>query len=736
MRPSRSRAEILRSLTEQQREAVCFGEGPLLVVAGAGSGKTRVITHRIAYLLSEGVQPDRILAVTFTNKAAGEMRRRVEELVGEDELVTTFHSFCSRLLRRGIHRLGMDPSFSIYDRGDSLRLVRQVVKQLNLDRQTYQPSRLLDMISALKDDVVSAEQYQQKALGIKERALAQVYELYEQRLRDNSALDFDDLLLRTLELFRQHPDVLQQYQDAYQHVLIDEYQDTNLPQHLIARALQGKHKNMTAVGDPDQMIYSWRGARLANIMEFEQDFPGAHVVKLEQNYRSTANILRAASVCISHNVKRREKRLWCDNEAGEPVIVKEFENPFEEGSWVAAKTNELIELGTRAGQIAVFYRTRHQSLAFEDSFSSLALPYQVVDGVGFLERKQTKDLRAYIQLLVNPRDDEAFMRVINSPRRGIGAKTLEKLQREARSRRLPLLRAAMAAGELESLSGRTRKALAEFCTLYEELSALEFNSVESFFVEIVERTGYLAGTPEEERDEVAEMLDYFQSYAREHDRRMPGGSLAAFLEQAALVSGVDGWNSSAVAVPLMTLHSAKGLEFDAVFIVGLDEGLLPHSRSLSEDCGDVLDSLEEERRLLHVGMTRARKHLFLTHARRRFSHGREREATPSRFLGELPDDCVVREQAPADAESLHPARRFASEMDQVLASKRAPSPAVSLQRDEGEEPRPGAAVEHPRYGEGQILEVTLTAGHYAVKVDFGKEGIMTLLLPKGEARSS
>ena len=717
---------ITGDLTEPQREAVTYGDGPLLVVAGAGSGKTRIITRRIAYLAREGVPPDRMLAVTFTNKAADEMRRRVEALGGHNVLVATFHSFCARLLRREIARLGMTSSFSIYDQADSARVARQICKEINLDPVTYPPARLRDQISLQKRLLKSPEQCAREAVGISEQTAAEVYVRYEERLRASNALDFDDLLVKTVELFRTCPAVLQQYQETYLHVLVDEYQDTNLSQHLIARALQGKHHYITAVGDPDQMIYTWRGARLENILEFDRDFPGAHVVTLERNYRSTANILRVASVCIGFNELRHDKVLWTVSEPGEPVRVLQFSDSYNEAERIAETANELIEAGTPSSEIAVLYRTNYQSLPLEDSFASRGLPYQVVETVAFFERKQVKDLRSYVQILVNPDDDEAFLRVVNVPRRGIGRRTIERLRQIARRTGKSLLRTAKSPSELDELGSRAKSALANFCELYDRLASLSRKTVLSFLKALIKQTGYVEAVPLEEREDTQEIIDHLLGYVKQYDRRHPGGELVGFLEQTALISDVDGWNSATQAVPLMTLHSAKGLEFDVVFISGLEDGVLPHERALAQNpYGDEQYGLEEERRLMHVGMTRARKKLYLTHARKRMIRGREQPVSPSRFLEELPLDGVVREFVDAEPTWKSTAGQFAGEAQFALKQKRAP-----LRIMDGDEGRIGAGVRvvHPSYGEGVVANVDSAGKYLLVRVDFGQCGVLTLLV--------
>ena len=604
--PNRRSDPILNDLTEPQRQAVTFGEGPLLVVAGAGSGKTRVITRRIAHLVREGTPPERIVGITFTNKAADEMRMRVQSMVGEAVTVRTFHSLCARILRNHAPHLGLDPGFSIYDRTDSRRVVRQIRNDLNLDPETYRPSDLLDHISAWKDDVINPSRAKLEAVGNDEEQAAEVYSIYEQRLAGNNALDFDDLLVKTVELFSEAPQVLQSYQKRYLHVLVDEYQDTNLPQHLIAKGLQGHHRNITAVGDPDQMIYTWRGARMENIMEFADDFPGAEVIKLEQNYRSTANILRAASTCIRHNQLRHDKALWTDRDGGEPVHVRGFQDDRSEARWIAGKMAEMVDEGFKPGEIAVLYRTKYQAFQMEKELVNGPVPYQVVDTVGFFDRKEIKDLRAYLRLVINPQDDEAFRRVANVPSRGIGKKTMERLQDIATAAGKSMCRAACNEACRQDLPTRARKAVAGFGQVYERLLDIEQDSIYTFLKDLISEIDYLDSVDEDDRADTQEVLNHFLGFARQYDKSNPDGALLDFMEETALVSDVDGWDAGADAASLMTLHSAKGLEFDVVFISGLEKDILPHQRALEDNPhGDEDYAAEEERRLFHVGMTRA-----------------------------------------------------------------------------------------------------------------------------------
>ena len=722
--------EITAGLTPPQVEAVTYGDGPLLVVAGAGSGKTRVITRRIACLLERGVPPECVVAVTFTNKAADEMRRRVEAMVGEAVYVTTFHSFCARFLRKEAGRLGRESSFTIYDRADSLRVVRRLLKDMELDEEVFGAADMIDYISVRKDRIVSPHVAEEKAFGYEEQTRAHFYRRYEEVLAQSNALDFDDLLLKTLEVFSACPDVLERYQRKYRHVLIDEYQDTNLPQHLLGRALQGHHHNITAVGDPDQMIYTWRGARLENLLEFEEDFPGTHIVLLERNYRSTGNILAAAGACIKHNTLRHEKTLWTEEGPGEPVLLRAFEDAYDEGRWVAQHVAELIDRGTEPREIAVFYRTKYQSLPLEDAFAKLSLPHQVVDSVGFFDRSQVKDLRAYLQLLVNPRDDVACLRVINTPPRGIGDKTIERLQQEAGRRRVSLMEMARMADEVGDLSARAKSAVGRFWHLYQRLGELDRSNVRDLLRKLLEMTQYVESHPDTDRADAQEVVDMFLGYARQFDETNPDGGLIGFLEQAALVSDVDGWSAQASAVPFMTLHSAKGLEFDAVFIVGLEEELLPHRRALEDDLHESEGgALEEERRLFYVGMTRARKRLAISYALKRMFQGRETECSPSRFLAELPEEGVRRETG--EAASVFGGTRFSREMETVLKRKQ---PTLRI-TEPGAKLGKGTRVRHDTYGAGEIIEVNPMGSRHLVRVKFAAHGSMALVLnPEDIAR--
>jgi DNA helicase-2/ATP-dependent DNA helicase PcrA len=732
--------DILKDLNDVQKRAVTFGAGPLLVLAGAGSGKTRVITRRVAWLVHEGVQPDKIVAITFTNKAATEIRRRVENLVGSSVRVQTFHTFCARLLRRDVDRLGRNRNFTIYDRTDSIRTVRSIIKRLDLDPGTYKPADVLDRIGAHKDRIEAPEDAKRDAAGPWDEVTARVYEYYENTLLENNALDFDDLLVKTVKLFSECPEVLQKYQEMFQHVLVDEYQDTNLPQHLIARALQGKHRNITAVGDPDQMIYSWRGARLDNMMEFEEDFPGASVIKLEQNYRSTANILNAASASIAVNANRHEKKLWTSSGKGEPVRVMEFKNTYQEAEWVAETVERLKnEKKLPLSEIAILYRTKYQSLPFEEAFSTRSLPHQVVDTVGFFDRQAVRDVLAYLRLLVNPKDAAALARIINVPSRGIGAKTWQKIQNIAENLNKSPIEVITDPENLKKLPTRAEKSTNRFRTTYERLLKIpgRSSSIYALIKDILSEINYINSIPDEDRESVEEILDYLLAFARQYDQRHPDGDLVGFMERSALLSDVDGWEADADAVSLMTLHSAKGLEFDAVFLVGVEEGILPHSRALQERIhGDEDEAIEEERRLFHVGMTRARKYLYITHANIRMIRGREEFTGASGFLSELPQEGVERYALSGYRHGKKSsAQQFQGEVKAVINKKRNKMEDKKIKKNDTISPlsgngeiKAGDRINHPRYGEGEVIKLESAADKQLARINFKDFGVLNLLL--------
>jgi DNA helicase-2/ATP-dependent DNA helicase PcrA len=700
--------DLLSSLNPQQREAVVHPGGPLLILAGAGSGKTRVLTHRVAYLIREhGVPPGRILAVTFTNKAAHEMRERITALLGgavaKPIWIGTFHATCSRILRADGGRIGIPSTFTIYDQDDQRRVVRDCLAALRLDERRYPAAVIHAMIGRAKDEALDLARYAARASTFMEEAAVRVWQAYETELRAHGALDFDDLLCETLRLFDEHPDVLRAYQERFAHVLVDEYQDTNHAQYLLVRALAARHRNVTVVGDDDQSIYKFRGADTRNILEFEQDYPDAAVITLTQNYRSTKTILAAAHAVIRHNPHRHAKELWTGNDEGAPVTVYEATDGGDEARFVAGQVRMLTAGGLRLRDIAVLYRTNAQSRALEEEFLKAGLPYQIVGGVRFYERKEVKDVLAYLRLVVQPGDDVSLRRALATPRRGIGDVTLARLAAYAGAAGCTLLDAMRRPEATDGLPRSAARALQEFAAtiarLAEDAATLPASQV---IARAMVSTGYQAMLEAEGTDEALERIENLRelvTVAREVEESTGDPDLAAFLQHLALVADIDTYRDDVDRVTLMTLHSAKGLEFPAVFVTGLEEGLCPHVRAMDEEGG-----LDEERRLCYVGFTRAKSRLILTHARTRAAFGSPQFAVPSRFLDEVPAHLVTAlaargpwetPEGPGDRAGGRPERgRAPSTRGRVTAPRR---PIQSFE--------PGARVRHEKFGEGQVLEV-------------------------------
>ena len=616
------------------------GGGPLLVLAGAGSGKTRVLTHRIAYLVETGqAMPGEILAITFTNKAAREMRERVEMLVGPRTRamwVMTFHSACARMLRSDGDKLGYTRRFTIYDEADSLRLVKQCLEALDIDPKRFTPRAIKRQISDAKNRLVDAAGYREQVGSFFEQTAADVYELYEQRIHAMNAMDFDDLLFRCVDLLTLFTDVRERYEHGFRHVLVDEYQDTNRAQYRWLQLVGGHHRNLCVVGDDDQSIYAFRGADVRNILDFENDYEDAHVVKLEQNYRSTQTILSAANAVVSHNRKRMEKALWTDAGAGDPVSVRELADEHEEARFVAGEIERLVDSGQSRDEIAVFYRANAQSRVLEDTLVRYGVGYQVVGGTRFYERAEIKDAIAYLTLLVNPHDLVAFERIVNSPRRGIGDTTRAKIASYANTTGESVWDIAAVPEDIPGLGSAAIKAVGRFMSSMERLrERMESASVGDLLEETLQEAGYNDALRAERTIEAEgrlENLEELVGVAREYDANAEEPSVAEFLQQLALFSEQDSLRSDEGIVTLMTLHNAKGLEFPVVFIIGCEEGIFPHMRSI--EAGD----LDEERRLCYVGITRAMRNLYLTYARQRSLYGQRDWNVPSRFLAEIPAD--------------------------------------------------------------------------------------------------
>ncbi|MGC8639908.1 MAG: ATP-dependent helicase [Isosphaeraceae bacterium] len=633
--------DLLADLTPAQREAVTHLQGPLLVLAGAGSGKTRVITRRVAHLLRSGIAPENILAITFTNKAAGEMRERIEVLAPNSKVwMGTFHGFCARLLRIHARLVGIDPGFTIYDQADRLRAVKDVMDRIAGEEASLTPERVEAAISKAKNDLVSPQLMRHRARDQKDVIISQVFAAYEERLRASSAVDFDDLLVHVVRILKEHADVRAALDRRYRYVLVDEYQDTNLAQYAIVRALSVDHPNLCVTGDPDQSIYGWRGANLSNILEFERDYPGCHVVKLERNYRSTKNILSVADHLIKFNRNRKPKNLITENPRGEPVELTLYARETDEAEGIAGKIASIVRDGEfRFRDIAVFCRMTALTRPIEQALRSAKIPYQIVGGFSFYERQEVKDVLSYLSLLANPKDDLAFARVVNVPPRGLGKTSLDHLVRAAREQGLPLLAAARQASRVAGLKDKAIRGLTEFTRLIDELASLRDHPAEEVMRRLLSRTGYrefLSADSREGGEDRLANLDELISAAREFDLEHPGASIHEFLADVTLASPIDRWDQQDGAVTLMTLHAAKGLEFPVVFVIALEEGLLPHSRANNND-----KELEEERRLLFVGITRAQRQLFLSRCRIRTFRGQQAATFPSRFLDELPAEPIV-----------------------------------------------------------------------------------------------
>ena len=704
--PGADRAErLLAGLNGPQREAVEYGEGPLLVLAGAGSGKTRVLTHRIAYLLATGAaRPGEILAITFTNKAAAEMRERVGQLVGRSVRamwVTTFHSACARMLRVDAERLGYSKGFTIYDQADSLRMLKRCLTELGVDPKRFPPRAIHSKISGAKNQLIDSDTYDETAHGEFEEIVAEAFPLYEKRMREANAMDFDDLLVRTVNAMELFPEVRERWQRTFRHVLVDEYQDTNHAQYRLLQLLASEHGNLMVVGDEDQSIYGFRYADVSNILDFDKDFEGAEVVKLEQNYRSTQTILSAANAVVERNRERRPKELWSEGEEGEKVQLNELTDEHEEARWIAAEIERLgEEEGVARSEVAVFYRTNAMSRVLEDTLVRFDLPYQVIGGTKFYEKAEVKDAVAYLSLLINPADLVSFTRIVNSPRRGIGSTSQGRLASHVNTTGLPIWEVMERAEEVPGLSAAAVKAVGRF---YETVDLLRARvdagePVAEVLQAVLSETGYLEALEAERTVEAegrVEALEELVGVAAEFDqnREQEGESevppVEEFLQQVSLVSDQDAIEDREELITLMTLHNAKGLEYDTVFIVGCEEGAFPHMRALEEG-GE-----EEERRLCYVGITRARKRLYMTWAKERRLFGRAEHNLPSRFVDELPPELTESHSTAARSLGTSWSTSVTNEVTPVGAVD--PGPALELQT--------GDDVVHASFGDGVVTAV-------------------------------
>ena len=751
---------IYDKLNEPQREAVYHTDGPLLILAGAGSGKTRVLTHRIAYLIEErNVNPWNILAITFTNKAAGEMRERVDSLVGfgsESIWVSTFHSMCVRILRRFIDRLGYDNRFTIYDTDDQKTLMKEVCKKVAIDTKVFKERSLMSAISSAKNELILPDEFELNVGGdFAKLKIAKVYREYEAQLKANNALDFDDLLVKTVQLLQTQPDVLENYQERFRYIMVDEYQDTNTVQFQLVRLLAGKYRNLCVVGDDDQSIYKFRGANIRNILDFEHEFSDACVIKLEQNYRSTGNILNAANRVIANNKGRKEKTLWTANGEGELVHLRQFDTGYDEADFIAEDIKKEVRAGASYNDHAVLYRTNAQSRLLEEKFVAMNVPYKIVGGVNFYARREIKDLLAYLKTIDNGMDDIAVRRIINVPKRGIGLTTINRIQESAAERGLGFYETLMAP-ELIPGIGRSAAKLDSFAALIEYFKGLTGQmSITDLLREVIEKTGYMESLDSEDKEDaqarkenIDELINKAAAYEEAAEDRDEPATLSAFLEEVALVADIDSLDEEQDYVVLMTLHSAKGLEFPHVYLAGMEDGLFPSYMTITSD---DRDDLEEERRLCYVGITRAEQELTLTCARRRMVRGETQYNKISRFIKEIPaelldtgsrriepeTDVPVQQNTYAHAREAFRARAFGAAYSNGagkssgVSSGKSSQGLASLQKGcqlaagSGGSPdyAEGDRVRHVKFGEGTVLEIRSGGRDYEVTVDFDSAGV-------------
>ena len=725
---------IYDTLNEEQREAVFHTEGPLLILAGAGSGKTRVLTHRIAYLIEEkGINPWNILAITFTNKAAGEMRERVDDIVGfgsESIWVSTFHSTCVRILRRHIDRLGYDNNFTIYDSDDQKTLMKDVCKLLQIDTKTYRERTILSAISSAKDEMITPEEYELNAYGdFSKKKIAEAYKEYERQLKANNALDFDDLLVKTVQLFQTQPEILEYYQDRFRYIMVDEYQDTNTVQFKLISLLAAKYKNLCVVGDDDQSIYKFRGANIQNILSFEKEFEHTKVIKLEQNYRSTSTILDAANAVIKNNVGRKAKSLWTENGEGEKIQFRQFDTAYDEAEYIVGDIRERVDNGKAAYcDHAVLYRTNAQSRLFEEKMITANIPYKIVGGVNFYARKEIKDLLAYLKTIDNGKDDLAVRRIINVPKRGIGLTTVNRITEAAQQRGISFYEALCSADLVPGL-GRSISKLESFAAMIEYFrKEAEHLSITELMKEILTETGYVEELKAEGEEEaevrlqnIDEFLNKIAAYEESCEEELP--TLSGFLEEVALVADIDSLDEESDYVVLMTLHSAKGLEFPYVYLAGMEDGIFPSYMTITAD--DPTE-LEEERRLCYVGITRAKKELSMTCARRRMIRGETQYNKMSRFLKEVPPQLlstgkiVEKEELELPKQNSYVQAKQSFQAKPFMISK--PVQQFGVKSGEGLSYGVGDRVRHMKFGEGTVTAITEGGRDYEVSVDFDSAG--------------
>ncbi|EJY53738.1 ATP-dependent DNA helicase PcrA [Enterococcus faecium 503] len=733
-----SKAELLNGMNPRQKEAVLHTDGPLLLMAGAGSGKTRVLTHRIAYLIEEKeVNPWNILAITFTNKAAKEMKERVNAILasgGEDVWVSTFHSMCVRILRRDVDFIGYNRNFTIIDSSEQLTLMKRILKELNIDPKKYDPRSILGTISQAKNSLQTPQDFAKMQGSYYEEIAAKCYAAYQKELQYNQCMDFDDLIMNTIRLFEEHPDSLTYYQNKFHYIHVDEYQDTNHAQYTLVNLLAGRFRNLCVVGDADQSIYGWRGADMQNILDLEKDYPDAAVILLEQNYRSTKNILSAANQVIENNSNRKPKNLWTENKEGNKITYYRADNERDETRFIVDRMQEEIRSNHRNyGDFAILYRTNAQSRVMEETLLKANIPYKMVGGHKFYDRKEIKDILAYLNVLVNPQDSISFERIVNSPKRGIGPGSIEKLRSFASLHEWPLLEAAQNV-DLANIGGKAGQQLGAFGEMIQEVTQMiPYLTVTELTKEVLDRSGYLEDLKIQNTLEAQariENLEEFLTVTQEFDKQFeqqneedadaPEEKLTVFLNDLALVSDIDNLEEDASQVTLMTLHAAKGLEFPVVFLIGLEEGVFPLSRALMEE-----SELEEERRLAYVGITRAEEALYLTNAFSRTLYGRTQYNRPSRFVEEIDQELL-------EIEGMRPTPKKTP----VFAKKTAYSykqpetavvPSKSATGGENNSWKPGDKVKHKKWGLGTVVRVSGTSKDLELDVAFPSQGVKRLL---------
>ncbi|MEG1503002.1 MAG: DNA helicase PcrA [Enterococcus sp.] len=738
-----SKQELLAGLNPKQKEAVLHTEGPLLIMAGAGSGKTRVLTHRIAYLIEEkNVNPWNILAITFTNKAAREMKERVNGILGqggEDVWVSTFHSMCVRILRRDVDAIGYDRNFTILDGSDQLTLMKRILKDLNIDPKKYDPRSILGSISNAKNELLTPETYAERQGSFFEEIVARCYEAYQKALRNNQSMDFDDLIMNTIRLFEENEDVLTYYQNKFHYLHVDEYQDTNHAQYTLVNMLAARFRNLCVVGDADQSIYGWRGADMQNILDFEKDYNDAVVILLEQNYRSTKSILDAANQVIKNNSNRRDKNLWTDNQAGDQITYYRADSERDEAQFIVSRIKEEIQANNRSyNDFAVLYRTNAQSRVIEDTLVKSNVPYTMVGGHKFYDRKEIKDIIAYLNIINNPRDGVSFERIINTPKRGIGAASVEKLRNFAQMHDWSMVEAAQNV-DLANISGKAGRMIGEFgamITQFQEMIA--YLPVTDLVDQVLERTGYLDELKNQrtlEAESRLENLEEFRSVTQEFDKRnaaqteedaeAPEEKLAVFLNDLALVSDLDDYQEESAQVTLMTLHAAKGLEFPIVFLIGMEEKIFPLSRSLMEE-----SELEEERRLAYVGITRAEESLYLTNAFSRTLYGKTQYNQPSRFVAEIDESLLnpIGIQPQQKAAVFNSTNSYQNTMKaKYQHATREPMTNKTASGGENENWNPGDKVQHKKWGTGTVVKVSGSSKDVELDIAFPQQGVKRLL---------